>query len=56
MPNLEMTVYYHRPWRTWVAYYVTDAGDQVGDAGYGNSREAAKQDCAYQALSQQINQ
>jgi hypothetical protein len=48
MVDLKMTVYYHRPWRTWVAYYVTDAGDQVGEAGYGSSRKAAAADVAYQ--------
>jgi hypothetical protein len=56
MPKSLITVYYHRPWRIWVAYYVTPLGDQVGNAGYGNSREAARQDCEYQARSQQVDQ
>jgi hypothetical protein len=56
MPKLEMTVYYHRPWRTWVAYQIDAEGNQVGDAGYGRTREAARQDCEYQARSQQVDQ
>lgn len=40
-----VVTYYDRSCRVWVAFVLDGNGDQVGDAGYGTSKDAAVREC-----------
>jgi hypothetical protein len=38
-PFVQIVVYYERGSRSWWAYYIDAAGNQIGEAWYGSTRD-----------------
>ena len=53
MKDSMVVTYYDRSWRVWVACRQDGNGNQVGEAGYGTSKDAAVREC--EELNQEDN-